>query len=80
MSATNCRACAGQDLCLVLDLGLMPPSRRFLTPQMACLPEPIHPLRLLRCDGCGLLQLETIAPSEEEANQAAEDGDQRQLG
>jgi hypothetical protein len=44
---------------LVLDFGLMPPSRRFLTPELARLPEPIHSLRLLRCDKCGLLQLES---------------------
>jgi hypothetical protein len=65
MSATNCRACGKQDVSLVLDLGLMPPSRRFLTPETACLPEPIHPLRLLRCEGCGLLQLEATDWSEE---------------
>src|SRR5262245_392278 len=58
MSAANCRACAGQSPGLVLDLGLMLTARRFLTPELAGLPEPLTPLRLLRCDGCGLLQLE----------------------
>lgn len=58
MSDTKCRLCDRQSLSLVLDFGLMPPSRRFLTAELARLPEPIHPLRLMRCDACGLLQLE----------------------
>src|SRR5262245_38306882 len=58
MSDATCRLCDGHALSLVLDFGLMPPSRRFLTPELACLPEPIHPLRLMRCDTCGLLELE----------------------
>lgn len=57
MNATQCRACCARAISLVLDFGLMPPSRRFLTAETACRPEPIHPLRLLRCEACGLLQL-----------------------
>jgi hypothetical protein len=62
MTLRQCRACANQSVSTVLDLGLMPPSRRFLTPELARQSEPIQPLRLLRCQLCGLLQLDSPSP------------------
>lgn len=62
MVTPQCRACATRSLSPVLDFGLMPPSRRFLTQQMASGPEPVHPLRLDRCIRCGLLQLDDESP------------------
>ncbi len=58
-----CRGCDGQTS-LVLDLGRTAPSRRFLSPQMAHQPEPNAPLRLVRCQDCGLIQLDEACPGE----------------
>ena len=55
---THCRACGGDHLAAVLDLGEQPLSGRF---PMADAPDPISgPLALVKCattGGCGLLQL-----------------------
>ncbi len=59
MTQSQCRACAHSVLSLVLDFGLIPPSGRFLTAELASQPEPIQALRLMRCESCGLLQLDT---------------------
>ena len=59
MNLHSCCSCDGRTA-LVLDVGRTAPSRRFLTPQMAHLPEPNFPLRLVRCDACGLLQLDEV--------------------
>ena len=58
-----CRGCKGQTS-LILDLGRTAPSRRFLTPEMTLRPEPNAPLRLARCQTCGLLQLDEACPGE----------------
>lgn len=57
MSAPACLACARPSLSRVYDFGLIAPSRRFLTPELASEPEPVEPLVLHRCLDCGLLQL-----------------------
>jgi hypothetical protein len=64
MTQSQCRACVSQNVVPILDLGLMPPSRRFLTAELACQSEPVQPLRLLRCDSCGLLQLDAPRPAD----------------
>ncbi len=61
MTHGQCRLCAGETVLVVLlDFGLMPPSRRFLTAELARQSEPVRPLRLLRCDSCGMLQTDVF--------------------
>ncbi|MCX7702188.1 MAG: methyltransferase C-terminal domain-containing protein [Gemmataceae bacterium] len=57
MSHPSCLACTHTELSRVYDFGLVAPSRRFLTPELAAEPEPVEPLILYRCARCGLLQL-----------------------
>jgi SAM-dependent methyltransferase len=65
MSLSRCRVCDRSDLALILDLGRTALANRFLTPELAAEYEPIYPLRLARCDGCGLVQIdETIPPDD----------------
>src|SRR5262245_19721421 len=65
MSLSRCRVCDRSDLELILDLGRTALANRFLTPEMAAEHEPIYPLRLVRCDGCGLVQIDETVPPEE---------------
>jgi SAM-dependent methyltransferase len=58
-----CRLCSGSRLKLVLDLGLMPPSDRFLTREQLSQPEKKFPLKLVFCPDCSLVQItETVPP------------------
>jgi SAM-dependent methyltransferase len=54
-----CRACGRTKLRLGLDLGSLPLANSFLTSQRASdpTPEPRYPLRVFRCEACGLIQL-----------------------
>jgi novobiocin biosynthesis protein NovU/D-mycarose 3-C-methyltransferase len=57
--------CDHSDLSLILDLGRTALANRFLTPEMAAEAEPIYPLRLVRCGGCGLVQIDETVPPED---------------
>lgn len=57
-----CRICGGRDIAVVLDLGEQPLANSLPRPD-AARDVARYPLTLMRCDGCGLLQLrESIAP------------------
>jgi SAM-dependent methyltransferase len=58
-----CRACGGSDLPLVLSLGTTPLANALVDPARASEPEPRHPLELVLCTRCSLLQItETVPP------------------
>ncbi|OLT16129.1 hypothetical protein BJF78_15195 [Pseudonocardia sp. CNS-139] len=60
-----CRSCAGTDGAIVLDLGAQPSSELF--PAAADPgPDPLYPLRMWLCAGCGLAQLADDADVPEE--------------
>ncbi|MFT4124626.1 MAG: methyltransferase domain-containing protein [Gordonia sp. (in: high G+C Gram-positive bacteria)] len=54
----TCRACAGSDLTIVLDLGITPAADCFpLAAEPISAAESAHPLAMALCGGCGLAQL-----------------------
>src|SRR4029453_2185275 len=65
MALSRCRVCDRSELALILDLGRTALANRFLTPELAAEHEPIYPLRLMRCDGCGLVQIDETVPPED---------------
>ena len=67
MSAECCRSCRSADGDLVLDLGLQPACEYF-PPLADERPDPVFPLRLWLCAGCGLAQLadDALLPDEPE--------------
>lgn len=61
---TACRSCGQQELDTVLDLGHTPLADRLLTTEQLQEQEPVFPLEVGLCSGCGLMQiLETVPPS-----------------
>jgi novobiocin biosynthesis protein NovU/D-mycarose 3-C-methyltransferase len=64
MSITSCRICESPSLHPVLDLGRTALANRFLRPDRLGEPEPTYPLRLVRCGGCGLIQIDETVPRE----------------
>jgi hypothetical protein len=63
MSTLSCRSCAGSSFSDGLDLGSQPIANRFK--DKADAPEPRHPLHLVQCEECGLIQLEKSFPAPE---------------
>ena len=60
MRKTECRICKGTDLYCFLDLGFHPHSDQF---RVFLDDGEIHyPLRLVRCRGCGFVQLDYVVP------------------
>jgi len=60
---SNCRACGGNHLEVFLDLGMMPLADRLVRASKASQREPMFPLQVAFCAGCGLVQItETVAP------------------
>jgi novobiocin biosynthesis protein NovU/D-mycarose 3-C-methyltransferase len=57
MNVTACRICGSGRLAPVLDLGCHPASDRFLSAGELEEAEPRHPLVVVFCESCGLLQL-----------------------
>lgn len=49
---------------MFLDLGMQPPADRFITKAQLEEHEPHFPLRVLLCEECGLVQLDTVAPAD----------------
>jgi 2-polyprenyl-3-methyl-5-hydroxy-6-metoxy-1,4-benzoquinol methylase len=63
MRRTTCRACEGNRLEPVLDLGSTPLANRLLAENELTQPEPRFPLELVFCPACTLLQItETVPP------------------
>lgn len=60
-----CDACGGNRVAGVLDLGHMPASDGFLSREQLAEPERLAPLRVARCDDCGLLMLQERLPPAE---------------
>ncbi len=56
-----CQVCGGSNLYDVLDLGHHPPSDAFLTEENLNQPETLHPLKVLFCRECKLVQLSYAA-------------------
>lgn len=54
----RCRWCSGRSGVVVVDAGLQPPADLFPEPS-APEPDPEHPLRMVQCRECGLVQLES---------------------
>lgn len=61
---TECRACRGVDLPLIVALGPTPLANRFLAGPEAFAEEPWYPLDLYRCRTCGLVQLLDVVDPE----------------
>jgi hypothetical protein len=60
MNKSHCRVCKGKELYMFLDLGFHPHSDLFRA-VLDC--EEIHyPLRLVRCQSCGFVQLDYVVP------------------
>ena len=57
VAPARCLLCSGDDLEIVLDLGEQPSVRHWPLPSDP-LPDPLHPLALSLCHGCGLVQLD----------------------
>lgn len=56
-AATGCRACGGDSLKLMLDLGDMPLAGGFLSGPEAIASERRYPLRIFVCESCSLVQI-----------------------
>lgn len=57
---TKCQICSSGKLELILDLGHQPIVQNYLKKEQLHEPEITYPLNLVRCGGCGLLQLNYI--------------------
>jgi len=61
----SCRWCSGRSGVVVVDAGLQPPADLFPEPS-APVPDPEHPLRMVQCRSCGLVQLESNPTTSQE--------------
>lgn len=57
---TACRACGARLGAVFCDLGTMAVANSYVPPDRADAPEPVFPLRAMVCEGCRLVQLDTI--------------------
>ncbi len=60
----TCQVCGSSNLYEVLDLGHHPPSDAFLTETNLNQPETLHPLKVMFCKECKLVQLSYVADPE----------------
>lgn len=60
MKRTSCRICKGGDLHCFLDLGFHPHADQFRVSLDEA--ETTYPLRVVRCRGCGFVQLDYVVP------------------
>jgi SAM-dependent methyltransferase len=63
--APNCRFCGAPLVHEVVDLGMSPPCESFLAADELDRAETFHPLRVLVCDRCWLVQLREYVSAEE---------------
>ena len=59
-----CQVCASSKLEQVIDLGHQPPCNSLLTSGQLKKPETVYPLNLVRCQDCGLVQIDHVVPPE----------------
>lgn len=64
MERLDCRLCSGRRLFEFLDLGMHPPSDRFITEAQCDEPEPKFPLKVVLCEDCGHVQLTEVVEPE----------------
>ncbi len=65
MNPATCRSCGSTHLASVLDLGNLPLANGLVAAARQDLPDPRHPLHLVRCESCSLAQLRDTVPPEE---------------
>lgn len=59
-----CRSCGSTDIAPVLSLGTMALANSYVRRENADQPEPAHPLDLVRCQACTLVQITCTVPPE----------------
>jgi 2-polyprenyl-3-methyl-5-hydroxy-6-metoxy-1,4-benzoquinol methylase len=59
---STCRLCASPLHQVVVDLGVTPLANAYLRPDQLTVVEHHYPLRVLRCEECFLVQVETLVP------------------
>ena len=63
MTDFRCRACGGSQIAPILSLGAMPLANALVSPDAPAAVEPMHPLDLVFCESCTLVQItETVPP------------------
>ncbi|MBC8509685.1 MAG: methyltransferase domain-containing protein, partial [Chloroflexi bacterium] len=60
-----CQTCASEELELIIDLGHHAPCDSLLSKKQLSQMEKVYPLRLFRCEVCGLVQIDYVVPPEE---------------
>ncbi|WP_102109785.1 class I SAM-dependent methyltransferase [Oceaniglobus roseus] len=63
--ASPCRLCGAPLHHTVVDLGMSPPCESFLPPELVDAAEVYHPLHVMVCEGCMLVQLRDYVQPEE---------------
>ena len=63
-SVDSCRACGGNKLAPILDLGVTPLANSLLTQEQLSEPEFVAPLKIVLCESCALLQITCLVPPE----------------
>lgn len=59
-----CQICASRELEQIIDLGHQPPCDSLLIAGQLRQSESVYPLNLVRCGGCGLVQIDYVVPAE----------------
>jgi hypothetical protein len=65
VTAGHCLSCGAGGLHPILDLGMHPPSEAFLTLEHGHEPELFHPLTVVWCSSCTLMQLDVVVDPRE---------------
>src|SRR5690349_19851826 len=60
----RCRACGGVRVPLILSLGRTPLANSLVSPDVPRTAEPTHPLELVFCEDCTLVQINETVPPE----------------
>jgi len=64
MKNTRCRICKNEHFFNILDMNKMPLANAFLEKKELNDKENYYPLKLVRCESCGLVQIDEIIPPE----------------
>jgi SAM-dependent methyltransferase len=60
----TCRMCDSVDLAVLLELAPTPPGDHYVTADAVHLPQPVYPMTVAMCGGCGLAQLSDVVDPE----------------
>src|SRR5206468_4775722 len=60
----TCRMCDSADLAVVLELAPTPPGDHYVTADALHLAQPVYPMTMVMCAGCGLAQLPDVVDPE----------------